>query len=98
VGWVREGAGDRFDGLELNAWIAIASVTDDGAAMAEALAPMYETDPTSVLSSPLTLIGSVEEISERLHERRERWGYSYIVLPGAQAHELAPVVAALAGT
>jgi hypothetical protein len=43
------------------------------------------------------LIGSVSEISERLHERRARWGYSYIVLPGAQAHEFAPVVAALAG-
>jgi probable F420-dependent oxidoreductase len=98
VGWVREGAGGRFGDLELNAWIAIASVTDDGVAMAEALAPMYETDASSVLSSPLTLIGSVEEISERLNERRERWGYSYIVLPGAQAHELAPVVAALAGT
>jgi hypothetical protein len=50
-----------------------------------------------VLSSPLTLIGSVGEIAERLHERRARWGYSYIVLPGAQAHEFAPVVAALAG-
>ena len=98
VGWVRAGAGPRFDDIELNAWIAIGSVTDDSAGMAEALAPMYETDAVSVLSSPLTLIGSVAEISERLHERRERWGYSYIVLPGAQAHEFAPVVAALAGT
>jgi probable F420-dependent oxidoreductase len=97
VGWVREGAGSRFDDIELNAWIAIGSVTDDSTGMADALAPMYETDAASVLSSPLTLIGSVGEIAERLHERRARWGYSYIVLPGAQAHEFAPVVAALAG-
>jgi probable F420-dependent oxidoreductase len=96
-GWVRDGAGARFDDIELNAWIAIGSVTDDGASMAESIAPMYDTDAASVLSSPLTLIGSVEEISQRLVERRERWGYSYIVLPGAQAHEFAPVVAALAG-
>jgi probable F420-dependent oxidoreductase len=98
VSWVREGAGDRFDRLELNAWIAIAALTDDGAAMAETLAPMYETDPASVRASPLTLIGSLPEITDLLHERRERWGYSYIVLPGAQARELAPIVAALAGT
>jgi len=97
VGWVREGAGDRFSNIEINAWIAIGSVTDDAVGMAEALAPMYETDAASVLSSPLTLIGSVAQISDLLHERRERWGYSYIVLPGAQAHEFAPVVAALSG-
>jgi probable F420-dependent oxidoreductase len=97
VGWVRDGAGDRFDDIEINAWIAIASVTDDGAAVAESVAPLYETDAASVRSSPLTLIGSVSEIAEMLEERRARWGYSYIVLPGAQAHELAPVVAALAG-
>jgi probable F420-dependent oxidoreductase len=97
VGWVRAGGGDRFDDIELNAWIAIASLTDDGAATAEALAPIYETDAASVRSSPLTLIGSVGEITDMLHERRERWGYSYIVLPGAQAHEFASVVAALTG-
>jgi probable F420-dependent oxidoreductase len=97
VGWVRDGAGDRFDGIEINAWIAIGSVTEDGTATAEALAPMYDTDAASVLSSPLTLIGSVDQISEMLHERRKQWGYSYIVLPGAQAQEFAPVVAALSG-
>jgi len=98
VGWVREGAGDRFDDLEINAWIAVAALTDDGAAFAESIAPLYETDGASVRSSPLTLIGSLGEITELLQQRREQWGYSYIVLPGAQAHELAPVVAALAGT
>jgi probable F420-dependent oxidoreductase len=97
VEWVREGAGDRMPDIEINAWIAIASLTDDGAAVAESLAPIYETDAASVRSSPLTLIGSVEEIAEMLHERRKRWGYSYIVLPGSQADELAPVVAALSG-
>ncbi|HEV3227628.1 MAG TPA: TIGR03621 family F420-dependent LLM class oxidoreductase [Acidimicrobiales bacterium] len=97
VAWVRDGAVPRFDDIEINAWIAIASLTDDGAAVAESLAPMYETDANSVRSSPLTLIGSLDEITGMLEARRARWGYSYIVLPGAQTHELAPVVAALAG-
>ena len=27
VAWVKEGAGDRFDDLEINAWVAVASLT-----------------------------------------------------------------------
>ena len=54
VSFVREGAGDRFDGLEINAWIAAASLTDDGDAVAESIAPLFSTDPASVRSSPLT--------------------------------------------
>jgi hypothetical protein len=66
--------------------------------VAESLAPLYDTDATSVRSSPLTLIGSREEISQMLYERRERWGYSYLVLPAGQAREFAPLVEALTGT
>jgi hypothetical protein len=98
VGWVREGAGDRFDELELNAWLAVASVTERGAELAEQIAPFYAADAESVRSSPLTLIGSVAEIGELLEYRRQRWGYSYTVIPGAQAREFAPVVAGLTGT
>ena len=97
IGWVREGAGDRFAELELNAWLAVASVTDHGAEMAERIAPFYAATPESVRASPLTLIGSVTEIGEMLDYRRRRWGYSYTVIPGAQAREFAPVVASLTG-
>jgi probable F420-dependent oxidoreductase len=96
VGWVRDGG--RFDDLEINAWIAVGSLTDDGKSFADAIAPLYETDGDAVRSSPLTMIGSVSELTDMLHERRERWGYSYFVLPGAQAHEFAPLVDALTGT
>ena len=98
VGFVRDGAGDRFDALEINAWIAAASLTDDGDAVAESIAPLFSTDPASVRSSPLTMIGSVAELTDELHARRERWGFSYFVLPGPQALEFAPLVAALAGS
>jgi probable F420-dependent oxidoreductase len=101
VAWVREGAGDRFDELELNAWLAVAEVTASAQATAELselVAPMFETDPDAVLASPLTLIGTEEEIAERLAQRRDRWGYSYTVIPGDQAKDFAPIVAALTGT
>lgn len=98
VAWVREGAGDRFDELELNAWLAIAEVTDDAEGFAELIAPAFETDAASVLESPLSLIGSATQIAERLQARRDRWGYSYVVVPGDKVHDFAPIVAKLTGT
>jgi alkanesulfonate monooxygenase SsuD/methylene tetrahydromethanopterin reductase-like flavin-dependent oxidoreductase (luciferase family) len=98
IGWLREGAGDRFDEIELNAWLSVATITDDTTSVAEMLAGVFETSPENVLESPLTLIGSASEVIERLHARRERWGYSYMVIPGDQLAEFAPIVAQLTGT
>jgi probable F420-dependent oxidoreductase len=98
VAWVREGAGARFDDLELNAWLAVAEVTDDSAEFAEGLGSVFAADPKDVLASPLTLVGSPSEIADRLRERRERWGYSYTVIPHDKARAFAPVVSELTGT
>jgi len=98
VAWVREAAGGRVDDVELNAWLAVAEVTDDTAAVADGLGAVFAADPKDVLGSPLTLVGSVGEITDRLHERRERWGYSYTVVPGDKARDFAPIVAALTGS
>jgi len=98
VSWVAEGAGDRFDDLELNAWLSVAEVTDDSAGFGAMLGEVFAADAAEVLASPLTLIGSAAEIAERLQSRRERWGYSYTVIPGDKAQDFAPIVAALTGT
>jgi probable F420-dependent oxidoreductase len=98
VAWVREGAGDRFDALELNAWLSVAEITDDTASLADVLGQLFSADPKDVLASPLTLIGSVAECTDRLQERREKWGYSYTVIPGEKARDFAPLVGALTGT
>lgn len=98
VARVRRAAGDRFDDLELNAWLSVAQITDDTAGFAAVMAELFEATPEDVLSSPLTLIGSEGEIAERLSERRERWGYSYTVIPGDQLREFAPLVGRLTGT
>jgi len=97
VGWVREGAGDRFEDIEINAWLAAAEITSDPA-MIEAIASLFGTDTPSLQQSPLGLVGPAGAVAERLHERRERWGYSYHVLPGDKAHDFAPIVADLTGT
>jgi probable F420-dependent oxidoreductase len=98
VAWVKEGAGDRFDELELNAWLAAAEVTDDSTAVAAFLAELFGVPPEDALASPLVLVGSASEIRDTLAERRERWGYSYHVIPGDKARDFAPIVAELTGS
>jgi len=97
VAWVKEGAGDRFADLELNAWLAVAEITDDPS-VADVMAELFGTDADSLRQSPLALVGSRNEVAERIAERRERWGYSYHVIPGDKARDFAPLVADLTGT
>jgi probable F420-dependent oxidoreductase len=97
VAWVREGAGARFDDIELNAWLAFAEVSEDPSATAAFLAELFASDAQTVLESPLTLVGTPGQIVERLHQRRERWCYSYHVIPGDQARDFAPIVGDLTG-
>jgi probable F420-dependent oxidoreductase len=98
IDWVREGAGERFDDLELNAWLAVAELTDDRAGAGEFLAGLYGVSPEEALSSPVVLVGSPMQVAEELEHRRERWGYSYTAIPGTAARDFAPIVAQLTGT
>ncbi len=98
VEWVREGAGTRFDALELNAWLAVAMVTDDAEGTAALLAPAFGTEPDGLMDSPMVALGTLSAIADQFRRRRERWGYSYHVIPGPSAREFAPVVAELSGT
>jgi probable F420-dependent oxidoreductase len=95
--WVREAAGERWDSIEINAWLSVAAVTDDADGLANVLSGVFSAPPEAILASPLTLIGSAEQIADRLEERRARWGYSYTVIPGERVHDFAPIVAALTG-
>ncbi len=97
VVWVQEGAGNRFDDLELNAWLAVAQITDDAAGMAELLAPAFEADPVALLDSPMVMMGTTEQLAEQVLARRDRWGYSYHVIPGDSAKDFAPLVALMTG-
>ncbi len=48
--------------------------------------------------TPIVLIGTTGEIAETLRRRRERFGFSYVVVHEAEMQAFAPVVAELAGT
>ena len=96
LAWIRAAAGARFSELEIHAWLRFARVTSDPQAAAAQLTGRFRADPDQVLASPIVLLGSPGEIVERLHERRERWGYSYFTIQQPAAREFAPVLARLA--
>ena len=96
--WVRDGAGDRFDDIELQVRTFIVHVTDDRQATAETLAAAMNISVDDGLRSPLAMIGTPSQIAEDLRERRETYGFSYIVVGAEEMDDFAPVVAELAGT
>lgn len=97
VAWIREAAGDRFDDLELNALNFATIVTDDRAGMIEMMAPLFGIPPEAVEDYPHALIGTVDEICADIEARRERWGFSYVVVQADALETFAPIVARLAG-
>ena len=99
--WVRDAAGDRFDQLELNLLVASTQITEGGHATAEAVeatAEMFGMPADTVSDVPMLLIGSPTEIADTLRRRRERWGFSYMVLQGdSDLAAFAAVIAELQG-
>ena len=95
---VREAAGERFNRLVLSAQVQRVIVTDRRREAAEELRKGWkELSVEEILEAPYTLIGSVDEMVESLHARRERWGLSYFVTFEPYLETLAPVVAKLTG-
>ena len=77
--------------------LALAELTDDAAGTAELLAPAFGAEPDQLLHSPMVMLGTEAELEEQLERRRDRWGYSYHVIPGASARAFAPLVARMTG-
>jgi probable F420-dependent oxidoreductase len=98
VRWIREAAGSRFDQIEMNVTVFVSIVTDDQKGMVERVAPGFGMSNEEVLASPHAVIGSAEQIAEALQERREKFGFSYVVFSGDGFEALSPVVKKLAGT
>lgn len=98
IGWVREGAGDRFEEVELNVRTFFVVFTDNAQSSADALAPGLGMTAEQALASPLALIGDTKRMAEICRERRETLGFSYVTVGADEAEQFAPVVAELAGT
>lgn len=97
IAWVREGAGDRFDQVELEVGAYFTVVTDAAVPTAEKMGGMFGLTAEEMLEHPNALIGSVDAICDRLVERRERFGLSYVSVSERNLEAFAPVVERLAG-
>jgi probable F420-dependent oxidoreductase len=96
LGWVREGAGERFGELELEIAAYFLGV-DGGATTEEQLAAQTGLVGEDLRTFPHALVGSVEAICAELERRREVYGFSYITVGDRSIDAFAPVVERLAG-
>jgi len=97
IQWVREAAGDRFDQLELNCLVGFVLVTDDRQSVIDAMAPAFGLDPADAQHVPLALIGTLEQMEEELHWRRENYGISYFSFESSSWETLGDLVGRMAG-
>ena len=98
VAIVADAGAHRLADIEMNVRTFMVNVTDDAdAAMAE-IAAFTGEDVSMVAESPFALIGPPAKLIDDLQARRERWGFSYIIIGADDLTSMAPVVAALAGT
>jgi len=98
IGWIRDGAGERFDDIELEIGAYFVAVGDGADAALEAMAGRFGVSGEQFATHPHALFGSTAQICETLIERRERFGVSYVTVAQRHVDEFAPVVAALAGS
>jgi probable F420-dependent oxidoreductase len=98
VTFVRNQAGGRFADLELNILTQVTSIGAEAESTVARLASTLRVEAELVRDSPLTLIGSVPEVVDKLVATRERLGISYVVVFDTAIDDMTPVVAQLAGT
>ncbi len=103
IGWIREAVGDRFGDLELNTYPAggPAVITADPRAEARRRAGRIreqtgaELTAGEILDSPHMFIGTINDLTCKFTDLRERFGISSFLIDDIDA--LAPVVEELAG-
>ena len=98
IEWIKAGAGDRFDQIELEIGAYFTVVTDDRQGAIEGIAGRFGADPAVFADHAHALIGSVDGICEQLESRRETYGFSYITVGTRVAEDFTPVVERLTGT
>jgi probable F420-dependent oxidoreductase len=99
VEWVRRAAGDRFPDVELSMMISV-RIAEDHNSAAERWATELGWGPGAgeVLSAmPSRFVGSIDRIAERMDARRERFGFSYLVVSDRDMEAFGPVVRILTG-
>lgn len=97
VAIVRAAAGPRLADIEMNVRVFMVQVTEHREATIAGIAGALGVQADMVETTPFALVGPPSKLVEDLLERRERWGFSYIIVGGGDVEAFAPVVAELSG-
>lgn len=107
VGWIGEGmreAGrdDQQVTISINHWLVrVTPTVEEADAFLERIAARKGADPRMLAASPAVLVGTVDQLADRLQERRDRFGISHFQLDaGVAARDVAdlfPLVERMAG-
>ena len=97
--WVRNAAGERFADLELQCLTFLVQIVPDRDKAVVVGLPLRCRLPASTSREPRSRSSAPSTRSlDTLRARRERFGFSYIVVHEAEMEAFAPVVAELTGT
>jgi probable F420-dependent oxidoreductase len=97
LGWVREASGDRWNALELQVQVYLVALDRPGAAVAAEAREKLGIGADEVTSSLHVLAGSLDDVVERLEERRERFGISYVTTGWSNLDPMSQVIGRLKG-
>jgi probable F420-dependent oxidoreductase len=97
IATVRSAGAHRLDEIELNVRAFMVNVTEDADAAIDGLASMLSVESSLIRESPFALIGPPSKLIDDLLARRERWGFSYVIVGPDEVEAFAPVVAELHG-
>jgi probable F420-dependent oxidoreductase len=95
---IRAAAGDRIGAIELSTTATVRLSDDPHSAAAElARERGWQVAPEDVLDMPSIFIGTTDQVAELMHERRARYGLSYLVVSDTLLDTVRPIVSQVAG-
>ncbi|MGA9278110.1 TIGR03621 family F420-dependent LLM class oxidoreductase [Ilumatobacter sp.] len=92
LGQVRAGAGERIADIEVNVLVQVVDITADAERSLAQVAEMIDdgTTTTDLARIPYVLIGTVDEIAEKVLHCRDHWGITYFAVRALD--DFAPVI------
>ncbi len=93
--WLTDAAGDRAGDIERSALVQAIDIGADSSDRLDATAERFDVSRQVIDETPFALVGSVEQVVDKLERLRADVGISHYVIRDAEA--FAPVAAILAG-
>lgn len=97
INFVHRASGDRFDQIELAAYVWYFQAGDSAHEAALKIKRDASLSVEDVVSSPFTLLGTPDEMIEKLEKNRERFSVNYWVIKSPALEAVKDVVPKLAG-